>query len=161
MSEPFILVFRKGFSVAGPQGESGELAAFSGPSHRLALFWLSEHTDQSLMLGYFANEESLEERATRFIEKPLTTPTLALREADAQQLREQDSPATLPPFEGIFGTAFSGYLVKPDSVDESDQLMLFYTADYRSELLGVFDAVETLQVLTAHYDRRRSQCLLC
>ena len=73
--------------------------------------------------------------------------------------RARGKPA--PPFEGIFGTAFSGYLVKPDSVDESDQLMLFYTADYRSELLGVFDAVETLQVLTAHYDRRRSQCLLC
>ena len=161
MPEPSTLVFRKGFSVAGPQDESGELAAFSAPHHQLALFWLSEQTDHSLMLGYFANERDLEERATRFIDKPQTTPAVALREADAQQLRAADSPATLPPFEGIFGTAFSGYLIKPDSEDESDQLMLFYTADYRSELLGVFDAVETLQVLTAHYDRRRSQCLLC
>ncbi|OOV87013.1 hypothetical protein [Oceanospirillum linum] len=155
-------IFRKSYSAAGIRQTPGELAAFSDQERQnFALFWLADQAEDSLMLGYFTSEAILEEHAKRFILKPLTTPAIALGQAEAQQLRRLDTPPVLPPLHGVFGTAFSGYLLKPDSEEASDKLMLFYTADYRSELLGVFDAAEATQVLTEHYDRRRQQCMLC
>ena len=155
-------IFRKSYSAAGIQQEPGELAAFTDQKKQnFALFWLADQPENSLMLGYFTSEAALKEHAERFILKPLTTPAIPMSQIEARQLREQDTPPELPRFYGVFGTAFSGYLLKPDSEKASDKLMLFYTADYRSELLGVFDAAEATRTLTEHYDRRRQQCMLC
>jgi len=132
---------------------------------RYHLFWLSEYPHSSFMLGVFYNTESLALYRKRFIDQPQTSPRLALDEETAQQLKDGKLPVDLPFFTGVFGTAFSGYVIKLDEESnghlERPLLMLFYTADYRSELLGVFDEVEALERLTAHYDARRQRCMLC
>lgn len=150
------------YTALGPHGDSGCLKAFCySNTEYCALFWLSDEPDADLMLGHFETEVALRNRIERFIRDPVVTPALALKITQAQAIRNEQHLAELPPFHGIFGTAFSGYLLKPDTEPGSEKLMLFYTADYRSELLGVFNQAEATRVMTEHYDQRRRQCLLC
>lgn len=163
----FTLLFRKELSCSGTASEGGVLAAFTNTADtQWALFWLSDENNKSLHLGYFCSEASMEKQVARFIQSPETTPGLALESDEAHRLRNTWQPEQLPNFTGVFGTAFSGYVLKADessSLDEIERssLMLFYTADYRSELLGLFSPEETLDVIINHYDSRRNRCLLC
>lgn len=163
----FRILFRNPLTAAGASDDSGVLTAFiNSTDAQWGLYWLSDEAGRSLQLGQFSDEKALKERMDRFIDHPETTPALALDSEQAQKLRTMDEPEQLPLFIGVFGTAFSGYLLKEDPVQEgmSDadlKLMLFYTADYRSELLGVLSPEEALKVMTNHYDNRRKRCMLC
>lgn len=163
----FKLLFRQALSASGASNDSGTLAAFvREDSRQAALFWLSDEADKSLHLGYFDSEAALKERANRFVGNPETTPAVALESEQVKPLRNTDTLKALPHFTGVFGTAFSGYLLKEDTAegvisDSEAKLMLFYTADYRSELLGVLCPEEALKGMTEHYDKRRKRCMLC
>lgn len=162
----FRLIFRAELTCSGVASDNGALAGYiRSDDSQAALFWLSDEADKSLHLGYFSNENELNERAERFIKNPETTPALALTSDQAKALRGPEQHKALPIFTGVFGTAFSGYLLKEDSEegidDDEHKLMLFYTADYRSELLGVLEPEAALKVMTEHYDNRRKRCMLC
>lgn len=148
---------------------SGRLKTFRHNTAGLhTLFWLSDQKEQSKLLGSFSSAALAEARCERFILQPETTPQLALDESEATRLKAADTSLNrVPAFIGVFGTAFSGYVLKPDGPDTEGtagpeaKVMLFYTADYRSELLGVWDEVTATERLTEHYDARRQRCLLC
>lgn len=161
MKAPFSALSSSPVSNLPGSGESGQLKTFYSPEQtRWALYWLSDSSGQSRMLGFFDQEDALQRWEERFLQQPETTPRLPLEE-QLSQLLLHTGTTLLPAFTGVFGTAFSGYLLKEDIESHGELLMLFYTADYRSELLGVFPPAEALEKMTLHYDARRQRCLLC
>lgn len=163
----FQLLSRTEFTASGPLNDNGSLITLTCTDRcQWALFWLSDESGKSLHLGFFSSFASLQAYTDRFIAQPQTTPALSLMEDEIQSLRTTTSVSQLPTFTGVFGTAFSGYLLKEDvkegmPEERSGKVMLFYTADYRSELLGVFSPDDALKAMTRHYDNRRMQCMLC
>lgn len=156
-----------------PRPEGGRLQAYIAEGHStdetatdlLKLIWLSDEDGADRMLGAFDTMAGLTAAAERFAEAAQTTPSVAVSWDEAQMLR-QHTPGNaqpLPLLTGVFGSAFSGYVLKTERnpCDQPAELLLFYTADYRSELLGCFSESQALAALTDHYDTRRKRCMLC
>lgn len=122
----------------------------------------SEKAARCLHLGAFNDLGSLKVQQLRFLENINTTVVLDLSCADLQEWLEQPETISPPKFEGLLGTAWSGYRVKEVSTEASiPEVELVYAADLRHEWLGIFTEADAFAAIEQHYDRRRNQCLLC
>ncbi|WP_114417421.1 hypothetical protein [Marinospirillum perlucidum] len=165
-------------SVATPiSGVSGELRQrpaasspwqfwqfFSFKDKSYSLYALLEagklHPARALHLGVFDDPGSLAAQQVRFLDEPKTTVALELAPETLQAWLADPENRQAPAFVGQFGTAWSGYGLRPAD-DQGNRVEVIYAADRRHEWLGVFTQAEAFAHIELDYDRRRRRCLLC